>query len=59
MCKFMNDFVYLYNAMLYTDEPPYPIKDYFENDIKENLKSPSSATFTYNNINHCILYGYG
>lgn len=48
--KQVNDFVYLYNAMLYTDVPPYPIKDYFEQDVKEYLKSPSSAIFTYDNI---------
>ena len=50
--KQVNDFVYLYNAMLYTDVPPYPIKDYFEQDVKEYLKSPSSATFTYNSFRY-------
>lgn len=50
--KQVNDFVYLYNAMLYTDVPPYPIKDYFEQDVKEYLKSPSSAIFTYNSFRY-------
>lgn len=38
--------------MLYNDMPPYPIKDYFEKDVKEKLKSPSSAIFTYNNFGY-------
>lgn len=50
--KQVDDFVYLYNAILYNDMPPYPIKDYFENDVKEKLKSPSSAIFTYNSFRY-------
>lgn len=50
--KQVEDFDYLYSAMLYTDIPPYPIKDYFEEAVKENLKSPSSAIFTYNNFKY-------
>ncbi len=50
--KQVNDFKYLYYAILYTDTPVYPIKDYFENDVKEYLKSPSSATFTYNSFRY-------
>lgn len=50
--KQVEDFKYLYYAILYTDTPVYPIKDYFENDVKEYLKSPSSATFTYNNFRY-------
>lgn len=47
-----HEFVYLYNAMINRDKPPYPIKDYFENKVKEDLRSPSSAIFTYNNFKY-------
>lgn len=50
--KQVNDFKYLYYAMLYNDTPPYPIKDFFEKDVKEYLKSPSSAIFTYNSFRY-------
>ena len=38
--------------MLYTDMPAQEIKERFENDVKERLKSPSSAVFTYNDFNY-------
>lgn len=50
--KQVKDFKYLYSAMLYTDMPAQEIKERFENDVKERLKSPSSAVFTYNDFNY-------
>ncbi len=52
--KQVDEFKYIYNSMLNTVEPPYPILDYFENDVKEKLKSPSSAVFTYKNFQYNI-----
>ena len=48
--KQVDDFKYLYNVMLNYFKPPYSIQEFFENDVKKYLKSPSSAIFTYDNI---------
>lgn len=50
--KQVKDFEYLYSAMLYIDLPVQEIKERFESDVKERLKSPSSAIFTYNDFNY-------
>lgn len=50
--KQVKDFKYLYSAMLYTEIPAQEIKERFESDVKERLKSPSSAIFTYNNFRY-------
>lgn len=50
--KQVSEFNYIYNAMLYMSEPIYEIKYQFEDDVKEHLKSPSSAVFSYNSFRY-------
>ena len=43
----VDNFIYHINCLSFEQEPPYHIKGRFEEEIKERLKSPSSAIFTY------------
>ena len=53
--KQVEDFLYVYNCALMGDEPMYPIKELFEEEVKDKLKSPSSAIFTYDGIRYSTV----
>ena len=50
--KQVDEFKYIYVSSLYKDELRSELKSKFENEVKEDLKSPSSAIFTYNNFTY-------
>lgn len=52
----INEFSYIYHASIYDEEPEESIKTRFEKQVKEELKSPSTAIFTYNNFHYLQAY---
>lgn len=50
--KQISEFYYIYHASIYDEEPAGNIKTRFESQIKENIQSPSTAIFTYNNFHY-------
>lgn len=50
--KQIPEFYYIYHASIYDEEPAGNIKTRFESQIKENIQSPSTAIFTYNNFHY-------
>lgn len=61
--KKVKDFEYFYIVSAVLTDTINPIKDSFEEEVKENLKSPSSAIFTYDGIRYDYeekrFYHYG
>ena len=48
--KQVPEFTYIYHASIYDEEPEGAVKYLFEKEVKEELISPSTAIFTYNNF---------
>lgn len=48
--KQVHEFTYIYHASIYDEEPEGTIKYLFEKEVKEELISPSTAIFTYNDF---------